>query len=140
MAKSLLIDFDGTVVKHEFPRIGAPMHDAFRVMKRLKEAGYRLILWTCREDEDERHRYLTEAVDFCRKNGIEFDAVNEGHEADEFRPPGKRRKPHVHAVIDDRNLGGFPGWDVVEQVLLEGKGATWITEDDCVDGEELLDN
>ena len=116
----ILIDFDGTVVEHKFPHIGPPMPNAFEVLKELKEAGWKLVLWTCREDFG-YNRYLQEAVDFCRDNGIEFDGVNEALIEEDFRPDKcLKRKPHAHYCIDDRNLGGFPGWDVVRDTILKG--------------------
>lgn len=121
MSKALFIDFDGTIVEFAFPGIGEPLPHAFRVMKRLQDYGYKLVLWTCREDEGYKidRQYLTQAVDFCLDNGIDFDAVNEGLPEDEFRPEGvPRRKPHGKMVIDDRNFGGFPGWLAVEEALL----------------------
>jgi hypothetical protein len=119
--ESVLIDFDGTIVEFAFPGIGKPLPGAFETMKDLKAAGYKLILWTCREDEGYKidRQFLTQAVEYCRENGVEFDGVNETLEEDEFRPKDcKARKPHAQCVIDDRNLGGFPGWDVVREELL----------------------
>lgn len=115
----ICIDFDGTIVEHAFPVIGEPLPLAFEVMAALKAEGHHLILWTCREDHPTRvdRDYLRQAVEFCRSRGIEFDAVNEAIVDMDFREFGKRRKPHAHCVIDDRNLGGFPGWGVVAQVL-----------------------
>ncbi len=46
----LLIDFDGTVVEHKFPKIGKPLPQAFEVLKELQKEGWKLILWTCREN------------------------------------------------------------------------------------------
>ena len=121
MSKTLLIDFDGTIVKHAYPKIGEPLPLAFEVMKELQDAGYKLVLWTCREDFGYliSKQYLTEAIKFCAENGIEFDGVNETLEEDEFRPKDAlKRKPHAHYHIDDRNLGGFPGWAWVRSLLL----------------------
>jgi hypothetical protein len=112
---------DGTIVEFAFPGIGKPLDGAFETMKDLKKAGYKLVLWTCREDEGYRidRQFLTQAVEFCRENGVEFDGVNETLPEDEFRPDGVlKRKPHCQCVIDDRNLGGFPGWDFVRKELL----------------------
>lgn len=114
MSICIFIDFDGTIVQHDFPRIGRPLPEAFEVMKELQQK-YKLVLWTCREGED-----LEAAVKFCKKNGIVFDGINETLPEDEFRPEGTlRRKPHCFRVIDDRNLGGFPGWDAVRRELLD---------------------
>lgn len=125
MAQVICVDFDGTIVEHRFPKIGPPLPGAFEVLKELKAAGYRLILWTCREDENGKN-YLTEALDFCRKHGVEFDAANETIKEEEFRADGvDLRKPYCRYFIDDRNLGGFPGWDVVRKVILEGQHLEW---------------
>lgn len=43
----IAVDFDGTVVTHEFPNVGKDI-GAEPVLKRLVEAGHRLILFTMR--------------------------------------------------------------------------------------------
>lgn len=120
----IAIDFDGTIVEHRFPYIGEPMPGAFEVIKELKEAGHLLILWTCREDDGHKidKQYLTNAVEFCKKNGIEFDSVNETIEDLEFRPENvAKRKPYAHYYVDDAIIGGFPGWEAVREEILGKK-------------------
>lgn len=120
MTRIAVIDFDGTIVEHGYPDIGDPLPNAFEVLKELQDNGWKLILWTCREDE--KRAYLQEAVDFCKENGVEFDAVNETILQHEFRSEDSpKRKPYGHVHIDDRNFGGFPGWDVVKRVLVDGE-------------------
>jgi len=110
--KSLIIaiDFDGTIVEDEFPKIGKPMVFAFETMKKLEEDGHRLILWTYRSG-----RRLKDAVDFCRENGIEFYAVNESYENEDLN--GISRKINADIFVDDRNIGGFIGWGEVYQLI-----------------------
>lgn len=122
MSEVVVIDFDGTIVEHAFPHIGEPLPLAFEVIKEIKEAGYKIILWTCREDDSQlvHNSYLTHAVEFCRQNGVEFDAVNESIPSEDFRPEGfTLRKPYAMFHIDDKNFGGFPGWHIVRKVLIE---------------------
>tara|TARA_R110002074_G_scaffold43027_2_gene112528 strand:+ start:637 stop:1062 length:426 start_codon:yes stop_codon:yes gene_type:complete len=59
---------------------------------------------------------LKEAVDLCNDNGVEFYAVNENYpgETDECQSP---RKLEADIFIDDRNIGGFLGWETVWQTL-----------------------
>lgn len=64
------IDFDGTIVTHEYPDIGAPVPFAIESIKRLKQYGT-ISLWTMRSGSK-----LQEAVDYCSENGIHFDYVN----------------------------------------------------------------
>ncbi len=107
-SKSLIlaIDFDGTIVEDEYPKIGKPMVFAFETLKKLQDDGHRLILWTYRSGKK-----LKEAVDFCKENGIEFYAVNESYEGEELN--GVSRKINADIFIDDRNIGGFIGWGEV---------------------------
>lgn len=119
-ARIVSIDFDGTLVDHEFPKIGALKPFALEVLTEMINRGYKLVLNTCREDTNsnsggiyEDRKYLTEAVEFMRSHGIEFRSVNENHPDDDFRSGDIRRKVFAHVYIDDRNLGGFPGWDAV---------------------------
>lgn len=112
----LSIDFDGTICDHAYPEIGEPLEGAIETLKDLAAAGHILILNTCREDDAKRRPYLTEAVNFMKKNGVVFASVNTNRPEDEFRDkPG--RKVFADIYIDDRNFGGFPGWTVVREVF-----------------------
>ena len=113
---TIAVDFDGTITEDAYPHIGKPLPFAFETLKMLEAKGHRLILWTYRHG-----RKLDEAVEFCRKNGVEFYAVNNDFEGENYS--GKTsRKINADLFIDDRNLGGFPGWGVVYQTL-EGPDA-----------------
>lgn len=108
----IAIDFDGTIVEDAFPKIGKPMIFAFDTIKKLQSEGHRLILWTYRNGKK-----LQEAVDFCKENGVEFYAVNKSYPEEIF--DGKiSRKIHADLFIDDRNVGGFPGWaEIYKQIF-----------------------
>lgn len=111
-SKIIAIDFDGTIVEDKYPDIGKPLIFAFETMKKLQKDGHRLILWTYRTGSR-----LEEAVEFCRKNGVEFYAVNKSYPEEKFNPEETSRKIHADLFIDDRNFGGFPGWGVIYQQL-----------------------
>lgn len=113
--KKLAIDFDGTIVEDAYPGIGKPKIFVFETLKKLQMEGYRLILWTYRYGKS-----LTEAVEFCRKNGVEFYAVNSSFEGEIFDSETQSRKIDADFFIDDRNLGGFPGWGEIYQIINEG--------------------
>lgn len=113
--KIIAIDFDGTVVEHRYPDIGPEMLFAFDTLRELQKKGHRLILWTYRHGE-----YLEEAVNFCLKHGIEFYAVNANFPGETHLEMGSR-KIYADIYIDDRNLGGFPGWvNIWQQLHPEG--------------------
>ncbi|MGC9374761.1 MAG: BT0820 family HAD-type phosphatase [Bacteroidales bacterium] len=107
----IAVDFDGTIVEHEYPEIGKPKLFAFETLKALQDKGVSLILWTFRAGKE-----LEEAVEFCKKNGIEFYAVNKNY-PEEIFDDSISRKINADIYIDDKNLGGFPGWSAVWQML-----------------------
>jgi hypothetical protein len=109
--KIIAVDFDGTIVEHAYPKIGKEMLFAFATLKALQAKGHKLILWTIRTGH-----LLDEAVEFCRQNGVEFYAVNKNFPDEEWTPD-LPRKLNADIFIDDRNLGGFPGWSKVWQML-----------------------
>ena len=114
------IDFDGTCVTHDYPRIGKEI-GAIEVLKRLVEAGHKLILNTMRSGKE-----LQDAIDWFNENGIELYGVNEN-------PTQKRwtqsPKVYAHLYIDDAALGcplrmnsalserPFVDWEVVSFLL-----------------------
>jgi hypothetical protein len=107
----IAVDFDGTIVDHAFPAIGREKLFAFQTLKELQKRGCLLILWTYRTGKE-----LDEAVEFCRQNGIEFYAVNKNY-PEEVMDETISRKINADIYIDDRNLGGFPGWSEVWQMI-----------------------
>jgi hypothetical protein len=107
----IAVDFDGTIVDHEYPAIGKEKLFAFQTLKELQKLGANLILWTFRSGKE-----LEEAVEYCRQNGIEFYAVNSNY-PEEIFDSTISRKIDVDIYIDDKNLGGFPGWSEVWQIL-----------------------
>ncbi len=107
----IAVDFDGTVVEDAYPKIGKEQLFAFDTLKALHKDRHKLILWTCR-----RGRSLEEAVAFCKDNGMEFYAVNSNYPG-EVLDPEDSPKIVADIYIDDRNLGGFPGWSEVWKQL-----------------------
>ena len=47
---TIYLDFDGTVVEHTYPEIGALNPRSFAVIRKLQNAGHRIILNTYRAD------------------------------------------------------------------------------------------
>ncbi len=107
----IAIDFDGTIVEHEYPKIGKDKLFAFETLKELQKHGALLILWTIRAGQE-----LDEALEYCRNKGIEFYAVNKNYPEEEFEN-SVSRKINADVYIDDKNVGGFPGWSTIWQHL-----------------------
>lgn len=92
----IAIDFDGTCVTHDYPRIGKDIN-AVNVIKKLVANGHKLILNTMRSGKE-----LKEAINWFKKNDIELYGANEN-------PTQKKwtNSPKVYAnlYIDDAALG-----------------------------------
>ena len=71
---TIAVDFDGTIVTHEYPKIGTELPFATETLKMLIKDHHRLILWSVREG-----KLLDEAVEWCRERGVEFWAVNKDY-------------------------------------------------------------
>ncbi|NJO88922.1 MAG: hydrolase [Chloroflexia bacterium] len=108
----IAVDFDGTIVEHRYPKIGKPMPFAIETLIELQKQGYELILWTYRAG-----KFLDEAVEFCRERGLEFYAVNKNSPDETLDETTISRKIYADLYIDDRNIGGFPGWSYIWKLL-----------------------
>lgn len=92
----IAIDFDGTIVEHKYPAIGAPIKGAIETIKELQARGHKIILWTMRSGKE-----LDEAVAYLQKNGITPWGVNQNPEQDWSTSP----KAYAQIYIDDAALG-----------------------------------
>lgn len=105
----IAVDFDGTIVEHEYPKIGEEKLFAIETLKQIQKQGHQLILWTYRTGSE-----LSDAVEFCKKRGLEFYAVNNNY-PEEVYDSTIPRKINADLFIDDRNFGGFVDWSVIWQ-------------------------
>tara|TARA_Y100000310_G_scaffold108679_1_gene107070 strand:+ start:111 stop:488 length:378 start_codon:yes stop_codon:yes gene_type:complete len=102
---TIAVDFDGTLCEFAFPDIGGQKKGHKVLMDKLiqlRNEGHKLILWTNRGDNEE-YPVLTEAVEWCRDKGLEFDAVNENL-PDQKKLSGYSPKIMADIYIDDRAL------------------------------------
>jgi len=116
MSFILAVDYDGTLFEGSYPEKGAPKQDIIDKVKKFKEHGAELVLWTCRGGDA-----LKEAVERCEGVGLIFDAINDNAPAnlewiEEERNNGQEfceRKIFAHFYVDDRasNLDTFLGID-----------------------------
>jgi len=108
----IAVDFDGTIVEHRYPEIGKEVMFALQTLRTLKEQGHQLILWTYRSGKE-----LDDAVEYCRRNGITFYAINASYPEEEFDEDYDSRKIDADIFIDDRNIGGLPPWGEIYQMI-----------------------
>ena len=97
-------DFDGTIVRHEFPAIGDPVPHALESIRQLEADGHQIILYTMRSG-----KYLQDAQTYLWSNQIRLWGINED--------PGQKGwtdspKAYANLYIDDAGLGCPLIWPV----------------------------
>lgn len=134
----IIIDFDGTCVSHEFPRIGKDI-GSIPILKELVKNGHNLILFTMRSDikkpksdnpliVSKGGNYLSDAVKWFKKNNIPLYGIqiNPSQRSWTTSP-----KAYGQLIIDDAALGcplkfnpkisnrPFVDWQEVRKMLVE---------------------
>lgn len=116
----IAVDFDGTCVTHEYPRVGKDI-GAVPVLKKLVDSGHQLILNTMRSGKE-----LVDAVQWFADNDIPLYGANENPTQKEWT---LSPKVYAHLYIDDAALGcplrfdravssrPFVDWEVVDTYL-----------------------
>ena len=111
----IAIDFDGTCVTHDYPRVGQDI-GAVPVLKQIVENGHKLILFTMRSG-----KLLDDAVKWFEDNGIELYGVNENPDQKEWTDSPKA---YAQLYIDDAALGcpivrtegrSYVDWNIIEK-------------------------
>ncbi|MBC7486076.1 MAG: hypothetical protein H7282_04935 [Cytophagaceae bacterium] len=109
----ILIDFDGTCVLHEFPKVGPSVPGAVETLKAIVANGHNLILFTMRSDvEDPKSEseeivcqpgpYLTEAVQWFVDNEIPLYGIQVNPTQHTWTTSPKA---YGQLMIDDSALG-----------------------------------
>jgi len=116
------LDFDGTCVTHEYPKIGKDI-GAVPILIDLVNRGHLIILYTMRSGN-----HLADAINWFAENGISLYAAQ--------KDPGQERwtssnKCYANLYIGDDALGcplvydpelssrPYADWDVIRKMLIE---------------------
>jgi len=101
----IAIDFDGTCVTHDYPRVGTDI-GSVPVLKQLVAKGHQLILWTMRCDSGVKSGKftsgLTDAVNWFKDNDIPLYGIQRNPAQDEWT---QSPKCYAQLYIDDAALG-----------------------------------
>ena len=106
------LDFDGTCVTHEFPKVGKDI-GAVPVLKELVANGHNLILFTMRSDVENPKsddpdiipiagNYLTDAVNWFKENDIPLYGIQTNPTQHTWTTSPKS---YAQIMIDDSALG-----------------------------------
>jgi len=121
MRKVIAVDFDGTMVEEDhYPLIGPEIDGSVEGVIRLQELGFEAIIWTCRSGEP-----LELAKKWLEQRGLDITYFNENSREQVAHWGTDPRKIAAELYIDDRIVGGFPGWQKVikevERLLSSGE-------------------
>lgn len=132
------IDFDGTCVTHEFPKVGKDLPGAVDTLRKIVAHGGKLILWTMRSNNDvppvsddldihcEIGNYLDDAIKWFSERKIPLFGIQRNPEQDTWT---SSPKAYAHIYIDDAALGcpmtydtgfserPFVNWDKIDNML-----------------------
>lgn len=97
--KIIAVDFDGTLCFSQWPGLGEANLPLIEKLKKCKNNGDKLILWTCRQGE-----CLAAAVQWCAKNGLYFNAVNDNLQEIKELFGNNSRKITADFYIDDKGI------------------------------------
>lgn len=95
----IAVDFDGTLCVNRWPEIGKARQPVIDWLIMQQKSGCKLILWTMRENDK-----LAEAVAWCQKHGLFFDAINDNLPEVQKRFGDNPRKVFANYYLDDHNL------------------------------------
>lgn len=110
----IAVDFDGTIVRSQYPVIKSEQPYAVDTLKRLKAQGHYIIIWTCRTGKE-----LLNATNWLLEHGVPFDRIND-HCPDNVAKYGNGgNKIYADVYIDDNNLGGFIGWKNALEIIID---------------------
>ncbi len=98
----ICVDFDGTVVDHNYPSIGEPAPNAIKWLRRLQIYGARIILFTMRCDSEKQGPLLQEAVAYLQSNGVHLYGINRHPDQDDWT---SSPKAYGHVYVDDAAIG-----------------------------------
>ena len=108
----IAVDFDGTLCKNRYPDIGEPIQEVIDKLLEEQKNGAKLILWTCRCDQE-----LIDAVEWCERHGIIFDAVNDHLQELKEAFGNNTRKIFAHQYWDDRAVNILKEFGIVTMKL-----------------------
>lgn len=109
----IAVDFDGTCVTHEFPKVGKDI-GAVPILKELIEKGHKIILYTMRSHPYKNNQgktlsveivyndTLQDAIDWFKGNEIPLWGINENPKQKEWT---SSPKIYANIYIDDAALG-----------------------------------
>ena len=96
----IAVDFDGTCVEADYPRVGEELFAAVGCLKAMAISGCKLVLWTMRDGQE-----LLDAVKWFEDRNIPLYGVQRHPSQQEWTEEQGSPKCLATYYIDDRNIG-----------------------------------
>ncbi len=96
------VDFDGTLCEEKWPDIGEPNTELINFLINKRKGGDAVILYTMREGAK-----LDDALNWCKRHGLYFDAVNDNLPIIRGFYGNNPRKVFANMYIDDHSANPF---------------------------------
>ena len=105
----IVVDFDGTICEHKFPDIGEPMPGVKEALDTLKNAGFQVIIHSCRTASYWKNilpgNQIKLVEGFMKYHKLPYDSI--------WTPD----KPIAAAYIDDKAIRFNNNWkDIVDNI------------------------
>ena len=116
VARSVMVDVDGSLVRFTYPDLGPPLPGARKFMKALITHGLRPIIFTSRMSpevytEEERQAAADKIGRWLSRHNIPYHAIDTGNNG----------KPPACAYVDDRGVHADGRFDVMLRKVLQIK-------------------
>lgn len=112
MSRPLIaVDFDGTIVDHKYPAIGALKPGVIEALTRFRALGFELIIFSCRGCKwypelfppEQIARCFAEMKAFLDANQVPYDLIDDG----------SKGKPFADYYIDDKAIRFQDNWSAI---------------------------
>lgn len=118
---NIYLDFDGTVVEHDYPQIGKLNPNSLEVIKKLQDAGHTIILNTMRVEFDDGS--MQEALDFINLNKLVAGIKIEQQTEQKIYPPSWNLDKIVNDIFIDDMAVNIP---LIKAPLVGGFMVDWV--------------
>jgi len=106
---TLAIDFDGTIAQQdgwEYPEMGPPFHGVAEAIQKLKDQGFKILIYTCRlnqhnENNGTAEEELERLTQYLDQVGVPFDDF----------VVAEVGKPFAEYYIDDKGIRFNGDWN-----------------------------
>lgn len=113
----IAVDFDGTIVENDFPRIGKFKKGAKETLQKLYDEGHFIIVWTCRTGKAQNA-----AEHYLKRHNVKFHTINK-QDQETLRLYGRdTRKIHADKYIDDKHIGFKVDWKEIYKEIQKANG------------------